>query len=188
MNRRDALRKLALGGVTAAGATAVISQPAFAYDAPTVTQNGIVEIRLVDPAPSARYDVFVTQNALASCPGSATNLPPGGAVVINRITTVTSLAMQSGFTWWANANIAGAATAVPPGATQTDSYTFRPSRSRSASVASANACRHLRGGTPPLFPVTRFGSTSPTRSSARTPTGQRGPAPRRFRTASPREW
>ena len=102
----------------------MISQPAFAYDAPTVTQNGIVEIRLVDSAPSARYDVFVTQNALASCPGSATNLPPGGAVVINRVTVVTSLAMQSGFTWWADANIAGAGTAVPPGATQTVSYTF----------------------------------------------------------------
>lgn len=89
MDRRDALKKIAVGGLTVVGASAVISSPAFAYDAPTITMNPTAT--LTANSNERRANIVITRGA-ATCPGSAT----GPAERIDTATTASTVFVQSG--------------------------------------------------------------------------------------------
>ena len=68
MDRREALKKLAAGGATVAGATVISSSRAFAYDQPT--QAGSISITAFRQN-DARVRIRVTNFGSATCPASA---------------------------------------------------------------------------------------------------------------------
>lgn len=72
MDRREALRRLAVGGATVAGATAVVSQPAFAFTNPTVTGSPTVSITTDN---GLQATINRTNVPAGSCPASATTTP-----------------------------------------------------------------------------------------------------------------
>lgn len=72
MDRRTALKRLGVGGVTVAGASVVLSQPAFAYTNPMVTGSPTVT---VTTAGSLTATIGISSVPLATCPGSALSTP-----------------------------------------------------------------------------------------------------------------
>jgi hypothetical protein len=68
VDRRNALKKIAVGGATVVGASAVISSPAFAYDAPTsATAATLSAVR----GNNRRVDMSVTGNGTTGCSGGS---------------------------------------------------------------------------------------------------------------------
>jgi len=125
VDRREALKKIGVGGVAVATASVVVSQPAFAYDLPTITGGGNMSVIVVEPAADfspvgSRFDIVVVRYPTARCPASG----GGPATFISKRTvTVTSLFVQAGFVWWANFNImAGNEGVVTPNRTGTTTY------------------------------------------------------------------
>ena len=72
MDRREALRRLGAGGAVVVGAGAIVSQPAFAFDDPTVSGGPGV---LIDTANARSADILVGNAPLGSCPESALSTP-----------------------------------------------------------------------------------------------------------------
>lgn len=136
MDRREALKKLGVGGAAIATASVVVSQPAFAYDAPTITPGGNISVIVVSPGTAvapvgSRFDIVVARYPTATCPGSAINtpLPPGTAFISERTVTVTPGNIGAGSIWWANADImstSGAPGSAPRSGTTTFSAPNQP--------------------------------------------------------------
>lgn len=68
MDRREALKKLAAGGATVAGATVISSSRAFAYDQPTL--GNLIQLDAFRQN-DARVRIRVSNFGSASCPASA---------------------------------------------------------------------------------------------------------------------
>lgn len=69
MDRREALKKMAVGGVTVAGASVVMTSPAFAFTSPTPPLQP-----LITPTGNGTNVLTITlAPGLGSCPGSATS-------------------------------------------------------------------------------------------------------------------
>ena len=121
MDRREALKKLGVGGAAVAGASVIISQPAFAYDNPTVTAAGSV---VINPFNFSGSDVVIT-NPTVTCPGSAS--PAGVPSTMSRTITITSNSISGGV-WYANPNILPGGAVVPasPGVSATSTSTSSP--------------------------------------------------------------
>jgi hypothetical protein len=84
MDRRDALKKLGMGGATVLGASVIVSSPAFAYRAPF----DIVAMTFNAPTLSGTTTTCTVTAGGAQCPGSAT--PPSATFLISAtVTTVT---------------------------------------------------------------------------------------------------
>jgi hypothetical protein len=87
VDRRDALKKLAGGGIAAVAATAVTSSPAFAFTGPTPPALPILTPALTGPIALGSRTLTVTMGpGTATCPGSAT--PPGPTVVGSSFTAI----------------------------------------------------------------------------------------------------
>jgi hypothetical protein len=71
MDRREALKKIGVGGAAAVGASLVISSPAFAFDAPTVT--GLPATFTLRKLSAATAELSATGFPAGTCPASATN-------------------------------------------------------------------------------------------------------------------
>jgi len=72
MDRRDALKKIAIGGATVVGASAVMSSPAFAYAAPTNIPTPTSNVTVVNASLAL---VIISYGGTATCPASATAGP-----------------------------------------------------------------------------------------------------------------
>lgn len=72
MDRRDALKKIAVGGATVVGASAVMSSPAFAYAAPTNIPTPTSTVSVVNASLAL---VMISYGGTATCPASATAGP-----------------------------------------------------------------------------------------------------------------
>lgn len=79
MDRREALKKIVAGGAVVGGSVLVVSQPAFAYTAPTVTsQPFLSNITKTGPrTASVRFNL-----GSASCPASATSTSASASVTL----------------------------------------------------------------------------------------------------------
>jgi hypothetical protein len=112
-----------MGGATVVGATMVVSSPAFAYDAPTITPSGSLSI--VPLGTPGIFQIDVVQYPTATCPSSAT-LTPGlpNAPIVERTVTATSIAIETGFVWRATQGLVGAGANVimDPTAANTETY------------------------------------------------------------------
>lgn len=71
MDRREALKKIGVGGVTVLGATAIVSSPAFAYTNPTVAA-GNPTITIMNTSDNMA-NVMVGALIAGTCPASSTN-------------------------------------------------------------------------------------------------------------------
>ena len=91
MDRREALKKLAIGGATAVGASAVVSTPAFAFDQPSVIGNPFVAAGVTGFGQT--LTVTVTP-AAASCPASATGGLSTDGVRLQSIATPAGVAVN----------------------------------------------------------------------------------------------
>ena len=80
MDRRQALKKVAVGGVTIAGASAIISSPAFAFDSPVQVFAPVFGTPSVGPASTATINQ--TKAGEGSCNASATGATTSPAGVI----------------------------------------------------------------------------------------------------------
>ena len=69
MDRREALRKIAVGATAAVGASAIVSSPAFAYAGPIGTTAATLLAATGNPR---RVDMTVTAFGTTTCSGSAT--------------------------------------------------------------------------------------------------------------------
>ena len=113
MDRREALKKIGVGGAAVAGASVVMSSPAFAYDLPNTVVDSVVSFN-----PQAQIvGVRILSNASAKCNASALTTP--NARIDSRTITATSVAMETGFQWRANNNLVGTATNLNVGASVT---------------------------------------------------------------------
>ena len=72
MDRREALKKLGAGSAVVVGASVVVSSPAFAYAAPTVT--GLPATFTLTKANASTATIAVSGFPAGSCPISSTNL------------------------------------------------------------------------------------------------------------------
>ena len=70
MDRREALKKLGVGGVAVVGTTAILSSPAFAYSLPTVGANPTITITTSD---SNDATINTGSWPAGTCPTSSTN-------------------------------------------------------------------------------------------------------------------
>ena len=116
MDRRDALKRLAAGSALTAGASVIVSQPAFAFTNPTVIGSPTVSIRTTG---GLTAQINISNVPLGSCPGSALSVPgptqaslswqtfwPGGPNVVMSTGTGTAVSIPSTFsTWFVNDRI-----------------------------------------------------------------------------------
>jgi hypothetical protein len=87
MDRRDALKKLGAGGLTVAGASMIVSTPAFAYDLPT----GGMPAMMAVASTGNTATVMITSNGTASCPNSAPSQTATVVSVSTRVVTVNAV-------------------------------------------------------------------------------------------------
>ena len=71
MDRREALKKLGAGSVAVVGTSLVISSPAFAFDAPSVT--GAPNVFTLTTSGGKTADIVVDEFPPGSCPTSSIN-------------------------------------------------------------------------------------------------------------------
>jgi hypothetical protein len=83
MDRRSALKKIGAGGLVAAGASMIVSTPAFAYDLPTGVLPAAMTV-----TPSGGDVAVNIQPGSASCPNSA---PSQTATLVAISSTVTEV-------------------------------------------------------------------------------------------------
>jgi hypothetical protein len=92
MDRREALKKIGVGGAAAIGASLIISSPAFAFDAPGVT--GVPATFTLAKASNNTATLSATGFPTGTCPTSATNngdIPTQGAPSYTWITPANPL-------------------------------------------------------------------------------------------------
>jgi len=82
MDRRDALKKLGMGGATIAGASMVVSSPAFAASTPTIGDTlAVTKAGTANPTNAAKRMRFFVIPGSATCSGT----PLGPAVMSTTI-------------------------------------------------------------------------------------------------------
>ncbi len=87
MDRREALKKLGAGGLTVAGASMIVSTPAFAYDLPT----GVTPATMTVTSTGNTATVAITSNGTASCPNSAPSQVATLVSVSTQVVTVNAV-------------------------------------------------------------------------------------------------
>jgi hypothetical protein len=90
LDRREALKKIGVGGAAVAGASMVMSSPAFAYDGPTIVTQGTVQAT-VSPGGFQRLRTITLAvvGGNVTCPDSASAGAVGGPTFSSALTETT---------------------------------------------------------------------------------------------------
>lgn len=152
MDRREALKKLGLGGAAAVGTSLIVSTPAFAYSLPTQTVAPSVSVT----SPGANAVGLTVLDGAVSCPFSAAEPPVTNPQFISRIVTATTVAVGGLFILGLNTlgnNMAGSPTTTASTLTVRKSFFgFLPSSFASndqfrVDIASTWRCTYRDGTT-----------------------------------------
>jgi hypothetical protein len=95
MDRRDALKKLGMGGATVVGATMVVSSPAFAFADPTVDNEGTVQAIISVLDSWGRVVRLQVNGAIVGCPNSASGGAVGGPSFSSSLVETTSIGLRA---------------------------------------------------------------------------------------------
>lgn len=100
MDRREALKKLGVGGAAVVGTTAVLSSPAFAFTQATVTGSPTITMAYLSGSSGQQSTITVGSYPQGSCPASSTNsgpdTPTQGTATISWTTHPTSGVSNTG--------------------------------------------------------------------------------------------
>lgn len=113
MDRREAMKKIAVGGATVVGASAVVSSPAFAHAGPTIVSPGTLSASINVDNNRRRRITLSLAGASVTCPTSASGGTVGGPTFSSALTETTSIGLQgrsgTGGSWVAlPTNVSGA--------------------------------------------------------------------------------